>query len=63
MFRYQQELPTVIKSRTEKYITLEELTKIMKWKLMVRIYFSIDLFNFIVSNTRATLSFFLNKNK
>lgn len=60
MFRYQQELPTVIKSRTEKYITLEELTKIMKWKLMVRIYFSIDLFNFIVSNTRATLSFFLN---
>lgn len=33
--RYQEELPTLISSRTHKHITLSELVKLMEWKLTV----------------------------
>lgn len=36
--RFQTELPEVIDSRKEKFITKAELCKIMKWKLTVRAY-------------------------
>lgn len=33
--RYQEELPTLISSRSEKYVTQSELVKLMEWKLTV----------------------------
>lgn len=35
VFRYQEELPTLISSRPDKHITLSELGKLMEWKLTV----------------------------
>ena len=34
-YRFQNQLPQEINKRSEKYITLEELTKLMEWKLTV----------------------------
>ena len=34
-FRLQNELPKIIKDRAKPHITLEELEKLMKWKLSV----------------------------
>lgn len=33
--RYQEELPTLISSRTHKHIIVSELVKLMEWKLTV----------------------------
>lgn len=33
--RYQEELPKLISSRAEKYVTRSELVKLMEWKLTV----------------------------
>lgn len=35
MCRYQEELPVLIAGRKEKYLTQEELVKLMEWKLSV----------------------------
>lgn len=50
LWRYQEELPTAIAKREPKYLTKDELTKLMKWKLTVSRKFSnheIALFFFL----------------
>ena len=42
MSRYQTELPASIASRSKPHLTLEELCKLMKWKLTVRPRFCVS---------------------
>ncbi|KAJ3608342.1 hypothetical protein NHX12_025391 [Muraenolepis orangiensis] len=51
---YQEELPTLIASRSDKYVTLSELVKLMEWKL-TRGKFRPRLQQMVASNGEATV--------